>query len=83
MIPMTTQHLGSKPGRARLGACGPRTAIHAVDGCWSREWHVFALTSAAARTTVATMPYVGGNPAGNQGFDSIKRPARHLGTRST
>ncbi len=82
MYPTTTQHLGIEPGRARLGACGRRTASHIVDGCWSRGWDVSACTAAAV-TTVATMSYTGGNPLGDQGFGSIKHPARHLGTRST
>ncbi len=81
MNPMTTQHLGQRPGRARLGACGHRTlspAHRAGTGVWSGSWHTTALTTAAA---VATMPY--SNTIADQGFCSIKRPARHLGTRST
>lgn len=82
----TTQHLGQQPSRARLGACGHRNLATAPvsrvgNGCWSGSWHTTAFTSAAA--TVATMPYVGTNPTGDKGFDSIKRPARHLGMRST
>lgn len=73
MIPMTTQELGQTPGRARLGACGHPSA---------RRWHSAFLASTAAATNVATMPYMGTATAGT-GFGSIKRPARHLGTRST
>jgi hypothetical protein len=83
MNPMTTQHLGRQPGRARLGACGHRTlapAHRAPTGVWSRSWHTTALTTAAA---VATMSYADANPIADQGFCSTKRPARHLGTRST
>jgi len=87
MNPTTMQHLGQQPGRARLGACGPRNLAmeHRApvgNGCWSASWHTTAVTSAVA-TVVATMPYVDANPTGDKGFDSIKRPARHLGTRST
>lgn len=85
MIPMTTQHLGRQPGHARLGACAHRdiAAAHRSrvgDVRWSGSWHTTALASAAV---VTTMPYAGANPTGDKGFDSTKRPARHLGTRST
>jgi hypothetical protein len=86
MIPMTTQHLGQQPGRARFGACGHRNLATAhrsrvASGCWSGSWHVSALDSAVL--AAATMPYAGTNPTGDKGFGAIKRSARHLGTRST
>lgn len=87
MISMTTQHLGHRPGRARLGACGHRNlaAAHtrAGNGCCSGSWPISTLRTAVAATTVATMPYVDANPTGDMGFDSTKGIARHLGSRST
>jgi hypothetical protein len=88
MIPMTTQQLGHQPGRARLGACGHRNAVAAHrtrrgNGCASGSWHLSALGSAVIPTTVTTMSYAVTNPTGGEGFGSTKRPARHLGTRST
>jgi len=73
MIPMTTQELGQTPGRTRLGAVGHPSA---------RCWHRVPLASPATATNLANMPYVGTATVG-KGFGSIKRPARHLGKRST
>jgi len=86
MIPMTTQQLGHQPGRARLGACGSRNAVAAHrarhgNRCAAGSWHLSSLGSAV--TTLTTMSYAVTNPTGDVGFGSIKRPARHLGTRST
>jgi hypothetical protein len=86
MIPMTTQQLGHQPGHARLGACDHRNAVaahRARNRCASGSWHLSALGSAVILTTVTTMSYAVTNPTGDEGFGSIKRPARHLGTRST
>jgi hypothetical protein len=91
MIPMTTQHLGTQPGRARLGASvrcrrHHQAMSHAHRGMCAQSWRPEALASmtlgVAATATVAN-GYVGtANPTGT-GFRSIKRPARHLGSRTT
>ena len=75
----TMQHLGRRPGRARLGACGHLStrAVNPARGNWAGNWHdpaalcpMYALTG----TSVATPTF---------GQNSIKRPTRHLATRST
>ena len=82
-LPMiqTTLHLGQAPGRARRRVVCSRLAVSAHLGAWRAISPVHA--GAAA--------YTAGNPAGGVGFTAgnfmsataTKRPARHLGTRST
>ncbi len=79
----TMHHLGRRPGRARLGACGhlrtnPTPAVAFCTGNWTGSWQQTAPTPAAPATL--TMGYVGTTDAGN---GSIKPTTRHLGTRST
>ncbi len=95
MIPMTTHHLGQRPGRARLGAFGRGTQggtgtsctrarrvvagglpVTAVPAAWRTP--AYPVFDTASPATLATT----GN-AHAMGRNSIKRTARHLGTRST
>ena len=76
----TTMHnLGCQPGRARLGACGHLStrAVNPARGNRAGNWRtqapscpMHALTGGYVVTTTF-------------GHDSIKRPTRHLATRST
>ena len=108
MIPMTTQHLGQQPGRARLGAavrCDRHrhaaamrvtTAVPAVPmtdaGNWRREVVAPAALPVMANPVAARVAAAVNATTGDLGtttsttglgFCSIKRTARHLGTRST
>lgn len=67
---MTTHHTGGRPVRARLGACSDDVAVR-----WAVRW-------ASDRNMLTPGAYMG-TATGEQGFGSIKHPARHLGTRST
>lgn len=91
MDPMTTQHLGTQPGRARLGAavrCRRHHQVmsHSRHGMCVSSWRREALvpvTRGVVATATTANGYVGtANPTGNA-FRSIKRPARHLGPRTT
>lgn len=92
MIPMTTQHLGQRPGRARLGAFGRGTqggtgttctrVMRVVAGgeAGPADWRTpaYPVFNATSSETLATS-----GTAHAMGLNSIKRTARHLGTRST
>ncbi len=95
MIPMTTHHLGQRPGRARLGAFGRGTqggtgttctrALCVVAGGMAgttdpADWRTpaYPVFTATSMLTLATS-----GTAHAKGRNSIKRTARHLGTRST
>ena len=80
---MTTHHLGQQPGRARRGACGHLpTSGHAMmrAAAWAGNWRNPA-DAAVCPMNATTGAYVGFTTFEQIG--SIKRPARHLGTRST
>ena len=81
---MTTHHLGQQPGRARLGACGhlPTTPGGAPvrAAAWAGNWRNPA-DAAVCPMNATTGAYVGLTTFEHIG--SIKRPARHLRTRST
>ena len=77
----TTHHTGQQPGRARHGACGhlPTTAYTRAD-MWAGNWRNPA-DAVACPMNATTGAYVGITTFEQLG--STKRPARHLGTRST
>lgn len=64
----TLQHQGHVPGRARRAVGVTCARVRATR--LSTFWH-------------ADAAYVGNGTPGLMGFTSIKRPARHLGKRST
>lgn len=92
---LTTLHQGQVPGRARRRvACGRAAAIAcspspvaSVGGCWHPVDQVLSGNSGVAAP--ATDGFAGNaTAAGDLGFMTThlmatKRPARHLGTRST
>jgi len=87
MDTMTMQHQGRVPGGARVIAPAHRIAGLPSQRAW--QFHVTAPAFRGCDTTgvaaFASDTYQGSttNPAGVTGLTSMKRNARHLGTRST
>lgn len=84
--PTTTQGQADTAAATRRRACGVRVdaAFRGSVSIWRADPASAFLGCPAAIATAPAHMYVGNaNPVGNEDTTATKRPARHLGTRST